>query len=100
MLTGLKVSSVAWKCVFSRSELTGKWGAHGTEIKFLKFKSEMYQRIELKSSKCTWEKWGHSSSYVYSYFNYQSYGQMSKMVHFMYFLLDTAKNQSQFGEDI
>ena len=26
----------------------GKLGPHGTKIKFLKFKTEMYQRIELK----------------------------------------------------
>ena len=26
--------------------------------------------------------------------------KMSKMAHFMYFLLDTAKNQSQFAQDI
>ena len=26
--------------------------------------------------------------------------KMSKMAHSMYFLLDTAKNQSQFGQDI
>ena len=48
MLTGLKVSSLVWKCVFYRPELTGKWGPHGTEIKFLKFKIEMSQRIGLK----------------------------------------------------
>ena len=48
MLTGLEVSSLAWKCVFYRSELTGKWGPHGTEITFFKFKTEMYQQIELK----------------------------------------------------
>ena len=39
MLTGLKVSSLAPKCVFYRIELTGKWGAHGTEIKILKSKT-------------------------------------------------------------
>ena len=26
--------------------------------------------------------------------------KMSKMAHFMYFLLDTAKNQSHFGQDL
>ena len=26
--------------------------------------------------------------------------KMSKIAHFMYFLLDTAKNQSQFAQDI
>ena len=48
MLTGLKVSSLARKCVFYRSEVIGKWGPHGTEIKLLKFKTKMYQRIEPK----------------------------------------------------
>ena len=48
MLIGLKVSSLVRKCVFYRPELTGKWGPHGTEIKFLKFQIEMYQQIELK----------------------------------------------------
>ena len=48
MLRGLEVSSLARKCVFYRSELTGKRGAHRTEIKFFEFKTEMYQQIELK----------------------------------------------------
>ena len=48
MLTGLKVSSLVRKRVFFRPEPTGKWGPHGTGIKFLKFKNEMYQWIELK----------------------------------------------------
>ena len=50
MLTGLKVSSLVRKCVFYRPELTGKWGPHRTEIKFLKLKTKMYQSIELKES--------------------------------------------------
>ena len=48
MLTGLKVLSLVRKCVFYRQELTENSGPHGTETKFLKFKTEMYQRIELK----------------------------------------------------
>ena len=48
MLRGLEPSSLARNCVFCRSELTGKWGPHGTEIKFFKFKTEMYQQTELK----------------------------------------------------
>ena len=47
MLTGSKVSSLVRICIFYRPELTGKWKPHGTEIKFLKFKTEMYRRIEL-----------------------------------------------------
>ena len=41
-MSGLKVSFLVWKCVFYRPELTGKWVPHGTEIKFLKFKTEIY----------------------------------------------------------
>ena len=48
MLTGLKVSCLVRKCVFYRPELTGKSRIHGTEIKLVKFKTEMYQWIELK----------------------------------------------------
>ena len=48
MLTGLKVLFLVRKCVFYRPELTGKSGPHGTENKFLKFQTELYQRIELK----------------------------------------------------
>ena len=32
MLTGLKVSSLAWKCIFYRPELTGKWGPYATKV--------------------------------------------------------------------
>ena len=32
MLRGLKVSSLAWKCIFYRPELTGKWGPHATKV--------------------------------------------------------------------
>ena len=48
VLADLKVSSLVWKSVFYRPKLTGKWGPHGTETNFLKFKTEMYRRIELK----------------------------------------------------
>ena len=48
MLTAMKVSSLAPRCVFYRTTLTGKWGPYGTEIKFLKFKTEMHQRKGLK----------------------------------------------------
>ena len=36
------------ECVFYRPELNETSGPHGTEIKFSKFKTEMYQRIEIK----------------------------------------------------
>ena len=35
-------------CVFYIPELNGKERPHGTKIKFLKFKIELYQRIEIK----------------------------------------------------
>ena len=41
-MSGLKVSFLVRKCVFYTLELTGKWVPHGTEIKFLKFKIEIY----------------------------------------------------------
>ena len=41
-MSGLKVSSLLQKCLFYRPELTGKWVPHETEIKFLKFKTEIY----------------------------------------------------------
>ena len=37
----LKVSSLVRKCVIYRPEVTGKRVAHGIEIKFLKFKTEV-----------------------------------------------------------
>ena len=52
MLTVLKVSSLARKYASYRTELTRRWGPHGTEIKFFKFKTEMYQGIELKEYTC------------------------------------------------
>ena len=48
MLTTLKVSSLACKCIFYRPEQNAKEGPHGTEFfKVLKCKNEIYQRIEL-----------------------------------------------------
>ena len=40
-MSGLKMSSLVQKCVFYRPELTGKWVPHGSENKFLKFKTEI-----------------------------------------------------------
>ena len=40
-MSDLKVSSIVRKYVFYRPELTGKRVPHGTEIKFLKFKTEI-----------------------------------------------------------
>ena len=49
MLTGLKVSSLAFKCAFYRTEQNAKGGQPRSLIfKFLKCKNEIYQLIELK----------------------------------------------------
>ena len=41
-MSGLKVSYLVRKSVFYRPEFTGKWVPHETEMKFLKFKTEIY----------------------------------------------------------
>ena len=51
-MSGLKVSSLVGKCVFYRTELTGKWVPHGAEIKFLKFQillTDRAQRVDGKN---------------------------------------------------
>ena len=40
-MSGLKVSSLEWKCVSYRPELTRKQVSHGNEMKVLKFKTEV-----------------------------------------------------------
>ena len=91
MLTGLKVSSLVRNCAFYRSELTGKWGPHGTEIKFLKFKMKyIAQRVDEKNGIIRLVMFAPRVMII----------KMSKMAHFMYFLLDPTKNQSQFGKHI
>ena len=90
------MSSLVWKCVFYRLELTGKWRPHGTEIKFLKFKTKIYQRIGHIIRV-------HKENGVIRLVMFTprvTVINVSKMAHFKYFLLDTAKHQSQFGQDI
>ena len=92
-MSGLKVSSIVRKCVFQRPERTEKWVPHGTAIKLLKFKTEIYygaQRVD--------EKNGVNRQVMFT--PRVMVIKMSKMAHFMYFLLDTAKYESQFGQDI
>ena len=72
-----------------------KVGPPGTEIKYLKFKTEIYQRIELKEQM---RKMGVIR--LVRFTPRVMVIKMSKMAHFMYSLLDTTKNQSQFGQDI
>ena len=70
MLTGLKVSSLACKCVFYRRQHNTKGGPHGTE--FWRSWNEEMKYTNEQSSKSRWKIWGHLSSYhVYS----QSYDQ-------------------------
>ena len=45
MLTGLKVSSLVWKCLFYRLELTEKWGPYGTET----FEKSRAQTVDEKN---------------------------------------------------
>ena len=67
MLAGLKVSSLAYKCVFYRPELNTKRG-HREILKLLN--TEM-KYTNGGSSKSRWKKWGNLSIYhVYSH----SYG--------------------------
>ena len=93
MSTGSKVSLVR-KCIFYRPELTGKWKPHGTEIKFLKFKTN----ISTDRAHSVHEK--NRSICLVMFTSRFMVIKMSKMAYFMYFLLDTAKNWSQFGQDI
>ena len=92
-MSGLKVSSIMSKCIFYRPELTGKWVSHGTEIKFLKFKTEMYKRIGLKECMT-------GVIQLVMFTPRVMVIKISKMAHFMYFLLDTSKYQSQSGQNI
>ena len=45
-MSGLEVSSLVRKCAFYRPELTGKQVPHGTEIEFLKFKTELNDHVK------------------------------------------------------
>ena len=88
MLTTLKVSSLACKCVFYRPEQNAMERLHGTEFfKVLKCKNEIYQRIELIKIKMR------SFPELWSL-------KCQKWLIFLYFLLVPAKDQSQFRENI
>ena len=98
MLTGLKVSSSAYKCVFYRPEHNAKGGMRGTPwkwtLKFLKCKCEIYQRIEVKQYK-------NGVICLFTMFTLRVVSiKMSKLLIFLYFLLMIAKNQSRFGQNI
>ena len=86
-MSGLKVSSLVRKCVFYRSDLTGKRVAHGTKIKLLKFTNILTN----KSQRVVEE----NEVICLLIFNPRVIVfKISKMAHFMYFLLDTGKYQS------
>ena len=86
-MSGLKVSSLVRKCVFYRSDLTGKRVAHGTKIKLLKFKNILTnkaQRVVEENEVICLVIFSPRAMVI----------KISKMAHFMYFLLDTGKYQS------
>ena len=85
-MSGLKVSSLVKKCVFYRPELTGKRTPHGTEIKFLKFKTkgklkDRAQIIDKKNGVIRLVMFTPRVMVI----------KMSKIADFMYFFLDAAK---------
>ena len=82
-MSDLKVSSLVRK--FCRPKLTGKRVPHGNEIQFLKFINRA-QRVDKKK-----EVMFNPIVMVI---------KMSNMADFMYYLLDTAKYQFQYGQDI
>ena len=65
-------------------------------LKILKSKNEIYQRIELKE----WMKKIGVICLVIMLTPGVVANKMSKMAHFLHFLLLTAKSQSQFGQNI
>ena len=85
MLTGLKMSFlVVCKCVFYRQEHNAKVGPHGTE---LECKNGIYQQIEVKEEMR--KNWVISPVIMFTV--RVMVIKMTKMAHFLYFLLMTAK---------
>ena len=91
MLTGLKVSSFPCKCVFYRPEHNAK---RNLILKVLKCKNEAHQQIELKELM----KQNGVICLVAMFTPGVTIIKMSKMAHFLYFLLMATKNQAQFGQ--
>ena len=92
-MSGLKMSSLVRKCVFYKPKLTGKRVPHGTEIKILKFNNVLTDRAQRVD-----EKNGVIRLVIFT--ARVMVIKISKMARLMYFLPDTAKYQSQFGQDI
>ena len=91
MLTGLKVSSFPCKCVFYRPEHNAK---RNLILKVLKCKNEAHQQIEFKELM----KQNGVICLVAMFTPGVTIIKMSKMAHFLYFLLMATKNQAQFGQ--
>ena len=91
MLTGLKLSTFACKCVFQRPEQ--REDPMESNFEGLQVQNEIYQQIELKEYMRT--MW-----LVIMFIPSVMVIKMGEVAHFMYFLLMKAKNQSQFGENI
>ena len=87
------MSSLVWKCVFYRPQLTGKWVPHGIEIKFFKFKNILTDTAQKADDK-------NGVIRLLMFTPRVMVIKISKMAHFIYFLLDTAKYQSQFQQGI
>ena len=85
------MSSLVRKCVFYKQKLTGKRVPHGTEIKFLKFNNILTDRAQRVD-----EKNGVIRLVIFT--ARVMVIKISKMARLMYFLPDTAKYQSQFGQ--
>ena len=92
-MSGLKVPSLVRKCVFYRPDLTGKRVAHGTKIKLLKFKNILTNKAQRVVE-------GNEVICLVIFSPRVMVIKISRMAHFMHFLLDTGKYQSKFGQDI
>ena len=97
MLTILKGSSLAYQCIFYRPENNTKSGdAQGTEFwkswkAKMKYTNGENSRVDEKNGViCLVIMFAPGVMVI----------KMSKMAHFWYFLSMSAKNQSQFGENI
>ena len=86
MLTELEVSSLACKCVFYRPEHNAK--GRNTEMQKWNIPADRAQSVDEKNGDiCLFIMFVPRFTVI----------KMLKMAHFLYFLLMTPKNQSQFG---
>ena len=97
MLTGLKVSSLASKCVyFTDQNIMQRWNSvelnfEGLEMQKQNTPTHRAQRADEKNGVICLGIMFVSRIMVI---------KMSKMTHFLYFLLMKAKNKSKFGKNI